>query len=71
MLKGLQMGPRAVKRGVKAGVAGATRMADCLVPRTVSKDSELPARPEEVEADGLVSLIIALSQVGEGAAGKG
>lgn len=63
MLKGLQAGPRAVKLGVKAGMAGATRMADCLVPRTVSKDKELLVRPDEVEADGLVTLVIALSQV--------
>lgn len=66
MLKGLQLGPRAVKRGVKAGMAGASRMADCLVPRTAAatKDQELLARPDEVEADGLVTLVIALSQVG-------
>lgn len=63
VLKGLQAGPRAVKLGVKAGMAGATRMADCLVPRTVSKDKELLVRPDEVEADGLVTLVIALSQI--------
>ncbi|KAI7842592.1 hypothetical protein COHA_003696 [Chlorella ohadii] len=65
VLKGLQLGPRAVKRGMKAGMAGASRMADCLVPRTAAaaKDQELLARPDEVEADGLVTLVIALSQI--------
>ena len=67
VVKGLQLGPRAVRRGVKVGMAGAGRVVDCLVPRTASSaaDGELPANPEDVEADEITALTIALSQASE------
>lgn len=66
-MRGLQLGPRAVRRGVKKGMAGASRVVDCLVPRTASAaGGQLPSNPEEVEADEITTLTIALSQASQG-----